>query len=235
MANSNNSYIKQLDPIKGLVDYVLDIKPYHTKIVDVMIEYVYNDDAVAVIKEDLQLAWGPTKFDACVIGGELVVPCNVEEGGAIQPEDIITINYLGGSPETTQQVTEVVGSVFFDGTYSIITLGGSPIGTAPITTTHILVPADVAPEDFSFDVLSIDEENQTITVSGAATANIFNGQQIRITPSGNVYTVQGSLVFNGTSTILPITESLDGESVGGSPSSSVRPVRWYIPCGNNPC
>lgn len=35
--------LKLLDPVQGLVDFVLDIKPYHTKIVEVLIEYVYNE------------------------------------------------------------------------------------------------------------------------------------------------------------------------------------------------
>ena len=43
-----------LDPVQGLVDYVLDIKPYHTKIVEVLIEYVYQENVdVIVIDETL--------------------------------------------------------------------------------------------------------------------------------------------------------------------------------------
>jgi len=54
----SNNYIKTLDPIQGLYDYVQDIKPYHTKIVEVLIEYVYDDDVVTVIDETLTLCWG---------------------------------------------------------------------------------------------------------------------------------------------------------------------------------
>lgn len=35
--------IKNIDPVQGLVDYVLDIKPYHSKIVEVLLEYVHTD------------------------------------------------------------------------------------------------------------------------------------------------------------------------------------------------
>jgi hypothetical protein len=31
------------DPVQGLVDYIIDIKPFHTKIMDVLVEYVYTD------------------------------------------------------------------------------------------------------------------------------------------------------------------------------------------------
>ena len=32
-----------LDPVQGLVDYVLEIKPYHTKVVEVLVEYIQTD------------------------------------------------------------------------------------------------------------------------------------------------------------------------------------------------
>lgn len=37
------SNVKTLDPVEGLVEYVLDIKPFHTKIVEVLVEYVYGE------------------------------------------------------------------------------------------------------------------------------------------------------------------------------------------------
>lgn len=32
-----------IDPISGLINYVLDIKPYHTKVFETLVEYVYTD------------------------------------------------------------------------------------------------------------------------------------------------------------------------------------------------
>lgn len=48
------SSIKQLDPVQGLVDYVLDVKPYHTKIIEVLIEYVFNEPVNVTILDDWQ-------------------------------------------------------------------------------------------------------------------------------------------------------------------------------------
>lgn len=45
--------LKLLDPVQGLVDFVLDIKPYHTKIVEVLIEYVYHEFADITIVDDI--------------------------------------------------------------------------------------------------------------------------------------------------------------------------------------
>lgn len=44
-----------LDPVAGLVSYVLDIKPYHTKIVDVLIEYIHTDAVNATITENFDM------------------------------------------------------------------------------------------------------------------------------------------------------------------------------------
>ena len=49
--------VTTVDPIQGLVDYVLEIKPYHTKIVEVLVEYIHTDPVNVTITE---------QFDACV-------------------------------------------------------------------------------------------------------------------------------------------------------------------------
>ncbi len=43
------------DPIQGLIDYVGEIKPYHTKILEVAVAYAHNDDVDITFTEDLQL------------------------------------------------------------------------------------------------------------------------------------------------------------------------------------
>lgn len=50
-----------IDPLKGLVDYVNDIKPYHTKILEVLIEYVYQDRVRAIVVDSHTLVID-TKF-----------------------------------------------------------------------------------------------------------------------------------------------------------------------------
>lgn len=43
------------DPVQGLVDYVLDIKPYHTKILEIWVEYIYNDKISGRIHDSLEM------------------------------------------------------------------------------------------------------------------------------------------------------------------------------------
>ena len=44
-----------IDPIQGLIDYVSEVKPFHTKILEVAVAYSHNDDVDVTITEDLQL------------------------------------------------------------------------------------------------------------------------------------------------------------------------------------
>lgn len=43
------------DPVQGLVDYVLDVKPYHTKILEIWVEYIYNDNVSGRVKDALEM------------------------------------------------------------------------------------------------------------------------------------------------------------------------------------
>lgn len=44
--------VRELDPVQGLVDYVLDIKPYHTKVIEILVEYVQEELVDVTILED---------------------------------------------------------------------------------------------------------------------------------------------------------------------------------------
>lgn len=46
---------QSINPTKGFVEYVKDIKPYHTKILDVNIDYVYSDDINLTIRDSNRL------------------------------------------------------------------------------------------------------------------------------------------------------------------------------------
>lgn len=43
------------DPVQGLIDYVQDVKPYHTKILEVWVEYIYGDEINATIDDQMKM------------------------------------------------------------------------------------------------------------------------------------------------------------------------------------
>ena len=56
MATDNNCKgIKVLDPVTGLLDYVQNVKPYHTKVVEVLVEYVFNVNVDVTILDNFHL------------------------------------------------------------------------------------------------------------------------------------------------------------------------------------
>jgi len=67
------STIKILDPVQGLIDYTNDIKPYHTKVIEALIEYVGQDTLSVSVFEDFAFTIESLyEFDGnyiCLIGG----------------------------------------------------------------------------------------------------------------------------------------------------------------------
>ena len=49
------SNIKVLDPVQGLIEYVEDIKPYHTKVIESLVEYVSQETIHVNLLEDYLL------------------------------------------------------------------------------------------------------------------------------------------------------------------------------------
>lgn len=46
---------KKLDPVQSLVDYTNDVKPYHTKLVEVLVEYIHTDYIRAYINDEMHM------------------------------------------------------------------------------------------------------------------------------------------------------------------------------------
>lgn len=46
------------EPIQGLIEYIHEIKPYHTKLLDVFVQYLYQEDLKVTMSERLQIDIG---------------------------------------------------------------------------------------------------------------------------------------------------------------------------------
>ena len=52
MSNSNTTNsLSKVDAAEGFVEYTNTVKPYHSKILDVLIEYVYSEDIKVKVTE----------------------------------------------------------------------------------------------------------------------------------------------------------------------------------------
>lgn len=97
MAHIGCKGIIELDPVQGLIDYVQDVKPFHSKVVEVLIEYVYEESIEVTITDELSMDIGlayntsqPPQF-ACLDGYGLV-PYGGTEGWPILNPNVTGLN-----------------------------------------------------------------------------------------------------------------------------------------------
>jgi len=50
----SQTVLNRIDPTEGFVSYVKDVKPYHTKILEVLVEYVYQENVETTVVEGQQ-------------------------------------------------------------------------------------------------------------------------------------------------------------------------------------
>ena len=99
--------LKILDPVQGLIDYTNDIKPYHSKVIEALIEYVGTESIEVTVLEEFDFEIGLLyEFNGnyvCLIGGY-----GTPSFG--DPENILVL-----SPDVSQTIIEypALGPGFF--------------------------------------------------------------------------------------------------------------------------
>lgn len=173
-----------LDPISGLINYVTDIKPYHTKIFETLVEYVYTDSVAVTITdseqwtivsapvdaddititefvETLAFGWDSNytyAIDGMTATNEILVSGNIAT--VTKQYDFVTITGASSDNGGYQ-----VACVTFDPNYTdvshttptpqtIITL--TPTPTSTITSGTLTVQDIDVPYWFQFSVISVD-------------------------------------------------------------------------------
>lgn len=121
MANLVESLMR-IDPTQGLIDYVNTVKPYHSKILEVLVEYVYQEQIAATIGE----RWNWNVAFASQTDQDIVYSCGY--GYRWDPMGVI-------SPETTPmaQIVNATGKLYID---IATTIGSNIINITRNTTAH---------------------------------------------------------------------------------------------------
>lgn len=190
----------RIDPTEGLLQYVQSIKPYHSKVLDVFVEYVYTEPMRVSFRERLGLAVGLEEpvYPLVYSGGYGAVwsPHN-----SAQPLNIPAANIISARGDNTFLVT------------------GSP----PIQ--HQCIVSNLATNQltfcYPFNVLSIIASTRQITLTGDATAspyNLANGDTVYIrnntdTVTNAKYTVSTVTFALGQTTVI-VTEPISLSATG---------------------
>jgi len=139
--------IKTLDPVQGLIDYVNDIKPFHTKVIETLVEYVGFESVNATIREQYIMEIGlnyayNTPISECInaVGGQTIVNTTIPVRS--------NITFVGSPPMQLYDFNDTI--VYVNGILQTESLGiGSPptgdytiSGPNQITFSNPLVDGD---------------------------------------------------------------------------------------------
>ena len=181
MAEENNcTGLKTLDPVQGLVDYINDVKPYHTKIIEVLIEYVYGENVDVTILEDPQFIIDLYRPGGCA---------NLRSAEKLLSRQLARIENLGPEYPYFEQEQEIatmlsdrVDELRADRTvcgadiacadgYSTRPYGGP--GLWPIISPNVAVPFETYP--------AINSSANTFTIPGDRSGELVPGTRLDIT------------------------------------------------------
>ena len=225
---SNN--IKQLDPVQGLVDYVLDVKPFHTKVIEVLIEYVHEDTINVIIA------------DRCELKIDIVQPVDLFDGYAVDGFDMTSFSDPVVIPIVTPNPTNINAGGFeygFNILENSFAVNGNKSGDFKVGTT---IQINTFVEDFSniqpiFEVITTNPGGfpapagtNSFKIIGDFTSTYIPGFQFKTFGSefpDSTYTVSSiGSTFDGTYTLIPVDQSV----VDGSGQGSIGLI---ITSGNN--
>lgn len=200
--------LTRIDPATGLVSYVEDIKPYHTKILDVQIEYVYTDLAVGTASD---------KFHTLVTQFSLKpdVTYNCGYGITWDNRDVTNETYA-----ITQATPPTVGDE----------ASNSFVFEKPATSSHGFFVTSLKAATMRmtnmYTVTASNPSARTLTVTGNITSLVSSGDQIglnaELTTGGvrNIVHTVTAVAVSGPNTIITVAENV--------PSQLVHPSTLHV-------
>ena len=205
--------LKILDPVQGLIDYTNDIKPYHSKVIEALIEYVGTESIEVTVLEEFEFEIGLLyEFNGnfvCLIGGY-----GTPSFG--DPENILVL-----SPDVSKTVIEypAIGPGFF------IVLGDKTVLFDPAVDVVLNISSSIEDKIIGVDLLAGSPPGSFI-VTGDQTADYNEFDEFNVVGSvgspnnDGKYTVAssaflpiGSPAVNATQ--INVLEAIPSTSVEG--------------------
>lgn len=243
MATENNcSGLKVLDPVQGLVDYINDIKPYHTKVVEVLVEYVYGEDLDVTILEDIHTIIDMYRPNVCVsikdletqlerlqaVRTELALAGDTPEYLIEQQQELI--DELTQRIATAREAADCSLTYYCQRGYSLVPFG-APYGGWPI------IPPSQVLTDAEYNTYpAFDVSSGSVTIPGDRTSEIRAGDQVTVVswiedfsdPQNIQVLPDPTTNFNKTFTVIQVVYN------GGSIDHQIGPGPANYRLGNDP-
>lgn len=250
MANLVNSLFK-IDAAEGLVRYTNTVKPYHSKILDVLIEYVYKEDIRVKVKEgwNWNVAIDKTP-NRCVF--------DVIESSSVHKQFIITGHhqerFLAGSRFVYTGTDGATGVYIIGSTANSIVVSPTDLYTTAITTvTPRAVPTIIYNNGIVAGTVQIDITPQyriigaasgivspSWIVEGDVTTDFIVGEQLIVAdaaphnPDASIYTITNTTLGYAPNVDVRQTPSTEYTIVGVTPTrlgltgTILYPGQWII-------
>lgn len=205
-----------IDPIQGLEDYVNEFKPYHTKVFDVLFEYVYTDDVnttvtetaiaesldIVMTKNGSTIGWNaePAAMFAAIVsvGTNTIIVAN-NYTNSLKTGDIVNIT---GSSNSAANTNYVIQTSTYNSTTNQTTITvTSQIPSFSGSGTATFFPRNT-PFPFSYNITGFIP---SYTVYDPGTAQSLTAPALQL--QGNtllglqpesIFAVQGTSLNNGT-------------------------------------
>jgi hypothetical protein len=203
------------DPVTGLVDFIKDIKPYHTKILDVLVEYVNQDAINVTMSENIEFVidflvdnhsvinnetgWDTYPYGLLTDGTDPYVIEGDDASGyeTYDPANGVVTNW-GTLPTTISEAGDTTVFVTFGETFTFDQ--GNDLTFADTLAIHI--EDDQSPQTwdsvlFAEQIVDVDSLMSQIVVVGDHTNDLGLG--------GSMLAIHGSATNDGTKTVVGST------------------------------
>lgn len=161
MANVTPQQLFGVDPTEGFVQYTQSIKPYHTKILEVLIEYVYQEDIDVNVQERWNWVIDQTRPDV-----DVLTTCGF---GVIWDAPFALTDY------PSVKIVEAVGDTPIEVSFL----------TDPLNPTHVLVSYN--PDQYLISVGDPVSFQTTETLPNTTTGALSSGKVYYVTSKvGNI-------------------------------------------------
>lgn len=187
--------VDTIDPVAGLVAYVEEIKPYHTKIIEVLVEYIHTDCIDVTITEDFELAigvpsnplaWGWSEEEANRMFNDNWT--NYQISGASSSGGYWDIaGDFDGHFETGDTVLVKDDNSFTEYTVSSSAVISQTVNGVLVKTTRVFVNETIP---VSVDTV-IGSPGEQVPIAGA----IFHREAFSYDPNTGIYTLKAGLVL----------------------------------------
>lgn len=182
------------DPVTGLEEFVLDIKPYHTKIIDVLVEYIYQDNMSVSILDS--------------ITSTQHIELNRVDSGC--PDGFGSgFDFLAGAFEPGAEIQSILGQVF-----TLSSLAGDITAQFPTGKAVKVINSSAPDETFFVDFSTFNGTETEVTVltainillvDGELTSYVYDPSDIGLIVSSYDVLISECSVFGANGTTMAAT------------------------------